>query len=443
MKMALSYLYQLVNISAGLIMLPLLLGFLSADEFLRWSLFIVIAGLSLQVESAIQAVFVRSIAGAGNYGVSRFHLEIANARRVYSIFSIIVLVAMGLGGGAYLASVFGSALDSSWASQWSIFVIAYCFNYICGPNNCILIATDHTTQFNLINSASRLINLSLTSLFLVNNFSIWGLVFSFSISVLVGCSLNYLQARKAQSIFVSLESPVGQQRDHEQPAISDIVKYGTYVFVSYALYRSILLIAAMQSESVEQNAGLALALQIFALLSTVAMTPFQMRVAPLVQAFVREDSRAASIEFSKLSIMLNGMFLACVTLILVVPDTMLQSINPDIKMIDKSVFSLMALGFMVEANLQSIAATLLIRKKMRFIKIYLTSISLITIISVSIFYFFSTSITILFTMIIAIQTILTLPAFVWQLRSEIPIGPYSFFVALSQLATSIRRLLLN
>jgi hypothetical protein len=441
--MALSYLYQLVNIFAGLIMLPLLLGFLSAAEFLQWSLFTVIAGLSLQVESAIQAILVRSIAGACNHGYSRFQLEIENSRRVYSIFSAIVLVAMGLGGGAYLASIFGSASDSSWVSQWFIFVLVYCFNYICGPNNCILIATDKTTQFNLINSASRMLNLSLTSILLINDLGIWGLIFSFSASVSAGCYLNYLQGQKAQANFLSKESPAAEKIDYERPAISNIVKYGAYVFVSYALYRSILLVAAMQSDAVDQNAGLALTLQIFAILSTVAMTPFQMRVAPLVQALIRKDSQAASIEFSKLSIMMNGMFIVCVMLILVVPNTALQSLNPEIRMIDKSTFLLMALGFITEANLQSIAATMLIKKNMKFIRIYLTSILLIAVVSVSIVYGLNGGILSLFVAIIVIQILLTIPAFVAQLRFEMPVGRHSFFLAASQAVTSIFRLLPN
>ena len=424
-------------------MLPLLLGFLSAGDFLRWSLFIVIAGMSLQVESAIQAVLVRSIAGASNHGYLRFHLEIGHSRRVYLIFALVVLVAMGFGGGAYLASVSGSGSQSPWILQWLLFVFAYCFNYICGPNNCILIATDRTTHFNLINSASRIINLSLTSIFLMNGLGIWGLVFSFSASVLVGCSLNYLQARKAQANFRDVAATLAQDAVYERPAASNIIKYGAYVFLSYALYRSILLVAAIQTDAVEQNASLALALQIFAILSTVAMTPFQMRVAPLVQALAQSNLNAAAIEFSKLSMMLNGMFLVCVTLILITPDAPLQSLNPEIRMIDKPTFFLMALGFMVEANLQSIAATMLIKKNMAFIRIYLTAMLFVAIVSVAVIYVFDGGITSLFVAIIAIQAIFTLPAFVAQLRFEMPIGRSSFATALLQAVASIRRFVQN
>lgn len=368
-----AYLYQAVNLAVGVLMLPLLLQFLSPGQFLQWTLFTMIGGLTLQVESAVQTIAVRHI-GRQIHGGGAVRLEraFAHTRASYAALALFALVVMAL-GAAYLSSADGDQFDRHWPAQWGLFAAAYVFNYLCGPNNAVLIAAERISALSTVNTASRLLNFALLAALLTTGWGITGLCISFAISVAAGCGVNLALARVTRKR-LRLGAAGLESASHEDlvPDIWDFVRYLAFVILSYTLYRVGLLVITTQGVSPDQAASYALALQLMFLLVSVALVPIQMRVAPMIRALsVGRD--AAGVEFARLHLLVNICFAAGIFGMVIAGPWLLTLIGSRVALPSAGLILLLGAAFVVEVNILCVANIFLIRNRYDFTKRYVAS----------------------------------------------------------------------
>jgi hypothetical protein len=368
-----SYLAQLTNVGVGLLMLPLLLAFLSADEFLLWSLFTTIAGIFLQLEMAVQSLVVRHIAAHNHGSITNFERSIAAARRIYFLFALTAALLMTLIGGLYLSSLHLGAKMPDWQWQGGLFVASYFFNYLCGSNNCILIASERTNQFNFNNIASRLLNLATMAALLAMNYGITAMVVSFAMSVAVGCSLNFASARR------SLRTALGQrwfnteQSKFQELRIAEIGLFAIFIVMSYWFYLIILLIGVAIFPEDPEMPSLALALQLFAIFVAFALTPIQMRVAPLITSLKSGKPDEAAKEFVRIQLLVNSVVLIGGILLIGLSFMVADMLTIQVSWPSPLLVGSLLFAFAVECNLQVMANIFIAKKEFSFVLPYLFS----------------------------------------------------------------------
>lgn len=419
-------------------MLLLILFFLNAEEFLLWSLFTAIGGLLLQVETAIQSIFVRSIANNANSDRNNFLRSILLAKKSYRLFAMLAflfLISVGI-PYFYVSKINISA--SLWLICWIVFSATYFFNFLFGPNNCTLIATQNTTKFNVNNMSSRLINLALVAVLLAMGYGFYALIVGFAVSVAFGCSLNAHAARASHpqvSEGISADISDGTVLG---PRLSEIVRFSLFLGLSYWLYRLLLLANAASSGDHSANASFALALQLFAIFMTLALTPLQMRVAPLISALKRKDRDEAALEFCRLQMLVNGVIILSTMMFLVAAPFIGNFVSINIEWPSFSMVAALSFAFLIEANLQAIANLFISERDYRFVIPY--CFSAMTAIAVGIIMIFSAfSIEIIVFAMSLIQLMLALPSFIRLLTKKINLDISIYRVVLDQSITKILR----
>src|SRR5437660_7747916 len=103
-----AYLNQTINLAVAVLLVPLLVRYLDASEYILWSIFTTFGGITLQLESAIQTVSVREIAREYHSGnVATLQAAIRKAKVAYTTLSgsgLVRLFALGLLYLHYVAS---------------------------------------------------------------------------------------------------------------------------------------------------------------------------------------------------------------------------------------------------------------------------------------------------------------------------------------------------
>jgi len=439
LKLFISYLGQLTNVAVGILMLPLILFFLNTQEFLLWSLFTAIGGLLLQVETAIQSILVRDIAKNANYDSNNFLHSISFAKKSYRLFAILAFLFLILVGIPYF---YISKIDisaSSWLLCWIVFSATYFFNFLFGPNNCTLIATQNTTKFNVNNMGGRLINLALVAALLAMGYGFYALIAGFAVSVAFGCSLNARAARASRlQVSESISADVGDET-MSGPRLSEIIRFSLFLGLSYWLYRLLLLANAASSGDHAANASFALALQLFAIFMTLALTPLQMRVAPLISALKRNDRDEAALEFCRLQLLVNGVIIFSTMMFLVAIPFIGNFVAIDIEWPSFGIVLALSFAFLIETNLQAIANLFISERDYRFVVPYCFS-AMIAIFAGVIMTISAFSIETSIFVMSLIQLMVALPNFIRLLTKTINLDISIYRVVLNQsVAKTLRR----
>jgi hypothetical protein len=419
-------------------MLPLILFFLNTQEFLLWSLFTAIGGLLLQIEAAIQSILVRDITKNANSSPNNVLQSISFAKKSYRLFAVLAFLFLTLVGIPYFYVSKINISTSLWLFCWVVFSATYFFNFLFGPNNCKLIATQNTTKYNVNNMSSRLINLALVAALLAMGCGFYALISGFAISVALGCSLNAHAARESKlHVSESLSSDV-HDATVSAPRLSEIARFSLFLGLSYWLYRLLLLANATSSGDHAANASFALALQLFAIFMTLALTPLQMRVAPLISALKRKDRDEAALEFCRLQVLVNGVIILSTMMFLVATPFIGNFVSINIEWPSFSIVAALSFAFLIEANLQAVANLFISERDYRFVIPY--CFSAIIAVSVGIIMTFSAfSIEMSIFAMALIQLTVALPSFIRLLIKTINLDISVYRVVLDQSITKILR----
>ncbi len=368
-----AYLYQSVNLVVGVLMVPLLLRYLDAREFVLWAVFTTWGALTLQIENSIQTVSVRRIASAFHAGATAdFVASIARARRAYRALALLTLLGVALGGGLYLAVAVQADAGTPWVLAWCVFILAYALNYWFGANNAILLATARVGAFSYIAALSRSLNFCLTFAALWAGKGVLGICASFAASVVLNCTLIAIQARRALPS-LSAGLPPTPSRDSGKHVAADVVRYMMFTVAAFALYKGGLLVAASRFSDLEVSAY-SLALQAFTMLSSLALVPIQAWLARLVAAIMQGGTALVVRELSRTLVVANVVFAAGTLALAWVGDDLLGVISAQVMLPPRAQLLTIAAAFVIELNLLILINLLVTQQRFGFVKIYLGSV---------------------------------------------------------------------
>jgi len=338
-----AYLFQLTNLVAAMLIVPVLLLRLGADEYALWLLFASIMGAATQVQNGIQGVAVKQIAIGFHLGDREdFLSEIGRAQRHYRLFAFIILGPVLILTTLYFQLTQNISHENTVA--WLILITSYAISYVYTPNNVILMATDRVGLNGTINTISRLIFFLLTVLIIYYYPSLVAPCVALSVAVVSGAGLNTLYARRQVARFFPdrISFPIPAYR-------GNVRKYTAFTFSSFMLYTGALTIIAPLFP--DRTASYGLALQMSALTATMSIVPAQVWLARLV----RSNHHGAQRELRLTLVVCNGLFLLGYGSILALAPILLRLIGADITLPGTGVLILMGTAFLVELNIAVLA----------------------------------------------------------------------------------------
>ncbi len=375
--MTAALLFQLVSLLASVAMVPLLLGFLGAQEYLLWAVFTTIGGLTLQLESAIQTLMVRRVAPHFASGdTAGLLLEDGKSRRAFrtlSLFVVVVVLPVGFFYMQQVAAAPGSAFGWQWA--WAAFCLGYGINYLFGPNNVLMMGTARTDRFYRIGTFSRLLNIGLSFAALRAGLGLVGVSVSFLLSVVVNVFAIALVAARVRRGTASAEDTAGAGTPvlpGRAPAFAEgtgLARYTVFTLAAYLLYRgAFLLVVGMLDAS--DAAAYGLALQAFAILGSVAIIPLHVRLHVLATALHERDSRTEILELVRATGFAILAMLAGLCGVALIGPPVLALIGSEVGLPPLATLALMATAFLVEALILVVANLLILRRDLGFVTAY-------------------------------------------------------------------------
>jgi len=367
-----AYFNQAINLLVSILMVPLLLKFLGLGEYILWAIFTTFGGITLQIESSIQALSVREIAKqyqAGNQEGMRYAIK--RARRAYRMLSLGVLIPFTTLGLVYLSYVADHKISQHWKFEWLIFAATYALNYYFGVNSSVLLALGKVSALNHVQALTRLANFLITFALLWEGLSVMGVCLSFAISVLASCALIAYTARSALLDHRSsplIATPIQNSTNHAHAY--DIARHTLFTFAAFALYKGSVLVAASFFTK-EAVGAYSLTLQAFTMLTTLALVPIQVWLSRLVNAILMDNTVGLTRELARTIVFTNLMFVAGTAVLLLLGNQLLALIGSSVTLPQPGALLLVGGAFLIEMNLLVLINLLVTKRRYDFVRIYL------------------------------------------------------------------------
>jgi hypothetical protein len=405
---------------------------LSLGEYVLWAIFTTFGGITLQVESSIQILSVREIAkqyhASDGAGLNR---AVRRARKAYVMLAAGVLVPFSICGFLYLTYPANGKVAIHWSLEWLVFVVAYAINYFFGANNSILLALGRVDVFNYVNSLTRSMNFVGSLLLLRAGLSVMGVCVSFALSVVVGCTLIAIAARKALRGAEHAASNLESGDSQSSSVAANLARYTLFTFFSFALYKGGVLVAA--SEFPKDVAGsYSLTLQALTMLSALALVPIQIWLARFVQAIVTDNRAAVIHELARTFRYANMVFIAGTAALVLFGDALLGHIGTRVTLPPRIDLVIVAAAFMVEINLFILINFLVTKQRYEFVRIYVTCVTVALLLAFCGVWLSQNLILSLVVVPGTIQVAVCLPLIVKRVCAELKITPAAFITQLYQ-----------
>ena len=416
--MTAALIFQGVSVFVGVASVLVFLIFLNQDEFLCWILITTFGALTIQIEQGIQIVAARKLARPWhNHDVHKYYQELALARRNYRRLSLTVFFILGSAGFLYFPLLTELPLDQHWQLTWILFVLAYVLNYWFGHNSAILLSSNCTASFNLVNALTRSLNFFLTVIFLWMGLSILGLALSFFISVCLSVTLHRRRALQQIKLLKTLSTP----EVLSGTSISgQTLPYTIYTISNFMLYKGAFLLFPLFA-----NAGkisdYGLALQLVTIVYTISIIPTQIWMNSLMEAVLARDG--AKIRLNTVMSLGFGISIFTIFFILTIflAEPVLHMLGSDVSLPLSGILGLIFLAFAVESIIFAIVNVLLIMQDLRFLRHYIFCvIALLSVCVISQLIWDTANVALIFiTIPLAVQSIMTLPIGLWSLRCRL------------------------
>ena len=204
------YAAQLLNIAAGLILLPIIVRFLTQDEVGLWFVFLALASLAQLLEFGFLPTITRNAAYI-YAGAQELHPEglkpvdkqgdinyklltdlFAAARHIYLYVAIAAALVMFGAGTFYIYSLLPSGYEVNAAiAGWVTFSAGYVLNFYFGYYNGMLQGRGDITLSNKVIVTSRLVMVLLGAILLIKGYGLLGLGVASFVSAIAGRFLAY------------------------------------------------------------------------------------------------------------------------------------------------------------------------------------------------------------------------------------------------------------
>jgi len=369
--MSAAYVFQAINLLVSILIVPILLHYLDANQYVIWTVFTIFGAASLQAQNAIQPVSIREVSRAFN-GRDPTALTVAlkNARLAYGGLALFMLSIVTPGGLVYVLEITRRDARSEVALGWLIFSLSYCLNYAFATNTTVLMGMQGVERQNNINSLTRVLYFGMTLAFLSLGYSIFGMSVSFALAVLVGI---FLSARSARRWLRELLRPSSTQPSlNDSPALNHlpfIGKYAIYTVSSFLIYNGMLLLAALHFPR-PPVASYGLSLQAGTLLVAFAQAPLQVWLVDFVRASIKDDSQEVISQLARSILGCNAIYLVGALAFDFFGETLLHRIASRVALPPSMTLVGASIAFLIELNIALFANVLSIRRNYRFASVY-------------------------------------------------------------------------
>ncbi len=370
-----SYLYQCVNVVAGMLLLALLLRFFSKDAFLEWSLFTTIGGFTIQLESSLSTVCNRFLVRVHHRaGTGTLAIAIAQCRRWYLAFAVLVFLGLCVGGFFYFSRAAAAGFDGTWAVEWVVFCTSYLVTYLFAYNCCVLIASEHISTYSMINVTTRLINVALSCIFISGGLGVFGLCISLLMSATLGAfGMRWAGARAMAAEWRRHPQVGGAGIGEEKLEFNHVGRNIAFIGIAYFLYRAGLLIDAGSSFDANLQASYGLLLQILTLIMALSSVPINMLVVPLQRAVLTADPGQIVREMARLAVYANLVFVTAFLGLLIFGPALSHSISARAALPHWRDMAILGFAFFLELNILLLVNVAIASRSYRFVPLYAVS----------------------------------------------------------------------
>jgi hypothetical protein len=370
-----SYLYQCVNVAAGVILLAVLLRFFSKDAFLEWSLFTTIGGFTIQLESSLSTVCNRFLVRVHHRaGIRTLSVAIAQCKRWYLAFAVLVFLSLCVGGFFYFSRAATVGFTGTWVLEWVVFSTSYLVTYLFAYNCCVLIASERISSYAIINVTSRLANVALSCIFISSGLRVLGLCISLLLSAALGAfAMNWAGARAISAEWRRHPNDGEGDSGVETLEIDHVGRNIAFIGIAYFLYRAGLLIDAGSSFDANVQASYGLLLQILALVMTLSSVPINMLVAPLQRAVLTTDPEHITREMARLAVYANIVFVSALLGLLIFGPALAHGISARAALPPRLDMAILGFGFFLELNILLLVNVSIASRSYRFVALYAVS----------------------------------------------------------------------
>lgn len=269
---------------------------------------------------------------------------------------------------------------------------------------------------------------------LMAGYSIIGICISFALSVVVGCTLIAVVARRLLREGISSGNiSVSGRNNIARAGAYDIARYTLFTFSAFAIYRGGVLVAVAFFPK-EVVGSYSLALQALTILSSFALVPIPVWLARLVNAISKDNQSEMIGELARTFLYANLLFATGTALLLLFSNSLLGYIGSSVLLPDSVGLLIIALAFMVEINLFILINFLVTKRRYEFVRTYVTCVA----VGLSLVFFgmwFSLGLIISFVVLPAIiQLVVCLPLIIRRVCSELKTTPVTFISRVIQIA---------
>ncbi len=358
--------FQCVSLFVGVANVPLLLHYLSSDEFVAWIVIATLGALTIQLEQGLLVIATRRVAWQWHgEDVEATQRELARVRSTFHRFSASVLVCLGGVGLFYFSLWANMALPPHWELAWALFVSAYAINYWFGHNNVVLLAMEATHTFNMVNSCTRLLNLALGFLFLSLGLSILGLALSFFLSVVVSVLMHARNARRQLAVARGKHDTSDRPAHSHRPEWQGL-GFSLYTLSNFLVYRGAFLLLPLLPHNFQLD-SYGLALQLVAIVYAVSVIPAQVWLGQLVTAVSSRSLHRVASHLGKSLAFAAGVFLLLFGLALGVAGPALSLLGSDVSLPPAADLALVFSAFFIESLIFLLVNVLLLLGRQRYL----------------------------------------------------------------------------
>ena len=362
------YASSMANVGAGLILLPFVLHYLMPTEVGIWFVFITIIAASQLIELGFQSTFTRNIAyiyeGAQslkrvgvpdindkkNINYSLLKQIINSVKFIYLIFTavgIVVLISIGI---FYVPILIETTKDHKYyQSSWLLFAVAGILNISNGWMIGLLYGKGEYEQVSKVNvlSKSLLVVTSIVGLYLS-----YGLL-SLGLSAIVGALTTKLFLIKNLDE-IALPTKLKFNYLNEEIKILRILSVNaiksSVVQIGGFLIQRANIIIATSFMGASESSSYSLSITLLLTLSGISMAICQIQLPKITRLQIRLNSDTLAIKYGETIVICSTIYLTGSLILLCFSNDMLNLIGSNVKILDRTYFTLLIVIYFLEMN---------------------------------------------------------------------------------------------
>lgn len=390
---AVSYLAYFLRLTANIILLPIILSQLSADEYGAWNIFISIGAIVNLVDVGFGSVLTRysTYAFCGARAISEkglpemgeenstnyelLHKVYYVAIKIYTkLFLMTVIISVVLTGYIVFKTV--HLLDTSYTvAAWLIYTASCCMQIYYVSYNCIIKGMGKIKESNGYFIIQQVVHITLAVILLRIGLGLIGLAASHFVSTLVFRMLNSRFLKRKLSLSKDIMQRMKADISTEYKAVYTAVKKNTMeiALVTISNYFSnygMTLICSMFLP-LSAIASIGITSQLIGVVGTMAGTAFSTYMSKMGDMLINSKFKELRRLFSKVNVWFIFTYVVGTVAIIVAGPIALRIVQSDTQLLNTPIILLMALSSFLINNHQRCTNFIMLSNRQPHVKAYI------------------------------------------------------------------------